>query len=56
MFDNDKTNAELLREPWAPLLERLKSGETVGGFRFEYATQFFTVISNGSEVAKAKLA
>lgn len=56
VFDKDKTKAELLRGPWAPLLQRLKSGETVGGFKFEYATQFFTVISDGSEVAKAKLA
>lgn len=56
VFDEDKTKTELLREPWVPLLRRLKRGETVGDFQFEYVTWFFTVISDSSELAKAKLA
>ena len=57
VFDNDGTKAELLRsKPWAPMLQRLRAGEEVNGLKFEYATQFFTVISDGSELAKAKLA
>ena len=64
VFDNSTgmerygmTKEELLKKKsWETMLKRLQNGEKeVGGFKLEYSTQFFTVISDGSELAKTKL-
>lgn len=64
VFDNSTgierygmTKEELLNEkPWGTMLKLLRKGEKdVGGFKLEYSTKFFTVISDGSELAKTKL-
>lgn len=64
VFDNSTgierysmTKEELLnKKSWGPMLKILREGEeSVGGFKLEYQTKFFTVISDGSELAKTKL-